>query len=54
LADNQRLDLAGLALEFGYFDQAHFARDFKELVGQPPAEYMHTVRDAESQGLTPA
>jgi AraC-like DNA-binding protein len=32
-------DLAGLALELGWFDQAHFTRDFTALVGQPPAAY---------------
>jgi AraC-like DNA-binding protein len=34
-----RLDLAALALELGYFDQAHFNRDFKALVGQSPGAY---------------
>ena len=28
-----------LALELGYFDQAHFIRDFRKLVGRTPAEY---------------
>ncbi len=28
-----------LALELGYFDQAHFSRDFRKLVGRSPAEY---------------
>jgi len=28
-----------LALDLGYFDQAHFIRDFKALVGRPPADY---------------
>ncbi|RKH14037.1 AraC family transcriptional regulator [Corallococcus sp. CA053C] len=32
-------DLATLALELGYFDQAHFIRDFRRVVGCPPAEY---------------
>jgi AraC-like DNA-binding protein len=30
---------AGLALELGYADQAHFIRDFKQLIGRTPAEY---------------
>jgi len=30
---------ADLALELGYFDQAHFIRDFRQLVGRTPAEY---------------
>ncbi|MEW5851784.1 MAG: helix-turn-helix domain-containing protein [Myxococcota bacterium] len=32
-------DGAALALELGYFDQAHFAKDFKALVGQSPSSY---------------
>ena len=32
-------DLAALALELGWFDQAHFTRDFSALVGQSPAAY---------------
>lgn len=30
---------ADLALTLGYFDQAHFIRDFRKLVGRSPAEY---------------
>jgi AraC-like DNA-binding protein len=32
-------DLARLAPDLGYFDQAHFIKDFKALVGRSPAEY---------------
>ena len=32
-------DLARLALDLGYFDQAHFIKDFKALVGRTPAGY---------------
>jgi AraC-like DNA-binding protein len=32
-------DLASLALQLGWFDQAHFTRDFTALVGQSPAAY---------------
>ncbi len=36
------LDLAFLARELGYFDQAHFARDFRAAVGRPPTAYART------------
>src|SRR3954447_3992374 len=32
-------DWASLALDLGYFDQAHFIKDFKAVVGRSPAEY---------------
>jgi AraC-like DNA-binding protein len=38
------VDWPQLALDLGYFDQAHFIRDFKALVGRPPAEYARLVR----------
>jgi AraC-like DNA-binding protein len=37
------VDLAELALELGYFDQAHFARDFRTIVGKPPAGYARSA-----------
>jgi AraC-like DNA-binding protein len=30
---------SALALKLGYFDQAHFIKDFKTIVGKTPAEY---------------
>lgn len=33
------LDWPGLALALGYYDQAHFIRDFRRLVGCAPADY---------------
>lgn len=39
LASAEAFDLARLAQELGYFDQAHFTRDFTNLVGRPPAQY---------------
>jgi AraC-like DNA-binding protein len=36
------VDLAFLARELGYFDQAHFARDFRSAVGRPPTAYTRT------------
>jgi len=32
-------DLTRMALDLGYFDQAHFIKDFKTFVGKTPAEY---------------
>jgi AraC-like DNA-binding protein len=32
-------DFAALALDLGYADQAHFIRDFRRVVGSPPASY---------------
>lgn len=33
-----------LALSLGYFDQAHFIRDFKQIVGLPPQAYQQKYR----------
>jgi transcriptional regulator GlxA family with amidase domain len=33
------VDLGFLARDLGYFDQAHFARDFRASVGRPPTAY---------------
>lgn len=43
LGSDGDVDLATLALELGYFDQAHFAKDFRAIVGSPPNEYARTV-----------
>ena len=39
LAGGEVVEWAGLAVELGYFDQAHFIKDFTALVGQSPARY---------------
>ena len=39
LASAEAFDLARLAQDLGYFDQAHFTRDFTKLVGRPPSQY---------------
>ncbi len=43
LAADPQMDLAQLAAELGYFDQPHFIKDFKALVGKTPAEYARTA-----------
>ncbi|KAF1711839.1 AraC family transcriptional regulator [Pseudoxanthomonas sacheonensis] len=45
MEQDDELEWARLALELGYFDQAHFIRDFKALVGCPPAEYRRRRHD---------
>jgi AraC-like DNA-binding protein len=44
LGSDAEADLAGLAAELGYADQAHLARDFRALVGRPPAAYARRQR----------
>ncbi len=39
----KKIDWPGLALELGYFDQAHFIKDFKMLIGKSPEEYARSV-----------
>jgi AraC-like DNA-binding protein len=39
LAADPGADLARLAAELGWSDQAHFTHDFKDLIGFPPSEY---------------
>ncbi|HEX2911692.1 MAG TPA: helix-turn-helix domain-containing protein [Chloroflexia bacterium] len=36
-------DWSRLATELGYFDQAHFIKDFKTIVGRTPAEYARHI-----------
>ncbi|MGV9616001.1 helix-turn-helix transcriptional regulator [Nocardia xishanensis] len=47
LANGRHADLATLAVELGYFDQAHFSREFTAEVGMAPLEYArHSSRAA--------
>ena len=43
LAAGSIRDWPKMALDCGYFDQAHFIRDFKSIVGKSPAEYAKIV-----------
>lgn len=36
---NENIDWAELAIELGYYDQAHFIKDFKQLIGKTPKDY---------------
>jgi hypothetical protein len=44
LKRGDRQNLAGLAATLGYFDQAHFAKDWKAVVGMAPAAYQRRRR----------
>jgi AraC-like DNA-binding protein len=44
LQSGQSVSWTHLAQELGYFDQAHFIRDFRKLVGCAPAEYARRER----------
>ena len=46
LADGDATDWAAFALALGYFDQAHFIRDFRTMVGVTPAHYVARERPA--------
>ncbi|MCC6458369.1 MAG: AraC family transcriptional regulator [Caldilineaceae bacterium] len=39
MASGEAVDWSRLAVDLGYFDQAHFIKDFKAIVGLTPAEY---------------
>ncbi len=44
-------ELAGLALDCGYYDQAHFTHDFRRLTGVTPAEYLRRRGAADDEGI---
>ena len=43
LNSGDQLDLSDLALELGYFDQAHLINDFRSIVGYSPTQYQRLV-----------
>lgn len=47
LQEGRAVSWAELALELGYFDQAHFIRDFRRLVGCTPGVYAKRVERGE-------
>lgn len=49
LATDKSVDVASLAVQLGWFDQAHFTRDFRALVGASPVEYAMACAAAEDR-----
>ena len=43
LADGEAVNWSEMALDLGYFDQAHFIKGFKALIGVPPGEYAKRI-----------
>jgi AraC-like DNA-binding protein len=43
LANDEDVNLTHLAQDLGYADQAHFARDFKAIVGRSPSDYRRSA-----------
>jgi AraC-like DNA-binding protein len=44
LMTDSEIDLTGLAHECGYFDQAHFIKEFRAFTGKTPSEYAREMR----------
>jgi AraC-like DNA-binding protein len=44
VAAGESIDWAKLAVDLGYFDQAHLIKDFKAMIGLTPVEYAAVVR----------
>jgi AraC-like DNA-binding protein len=44
------VDDAQLARELGYFDQAHFIRDFKAVVGRSPQAFVRDLASGSAHG----
>ena len=42
--------LTDLAIQLGYFDQAHFIKDFKSILGMPPAAYRTWIASSGAAG----
>jgi AraC-like DNA-binding protein len=40
LAGGATIDWTRLAMDLGYFDQAHFIKDFKSIIGRTPGDYL--------------
>lgn len=45
LSEDERLSCMDITYRCGYYDQAHFNREFKEVIGLTPNEYRHRFGD---------
>ncbi len=50
LSEERRVNLARLAAELGYCDQAHLARDFRATIGRSPSAVAASRSDAPAEG----
>ncbi|MFD0618397.1 DUF6597 domain-containing transcriptional factor [Paenibacillus sp. GCM10027629] len=48
MADGDIPDWSRLALDLGYYDQAHFIKDFKSIVGKSPETYTKLLNELNS------
>ena len=44
-----KTNLTEIAIQFGYFDQSHFIREFKEFAGLSPANYLSQAHNLSDQ-----
>ena len=48
----EKLDFAQIALDLGYFDQAHLINDFRAIVGDSPAQYRQLANEARPKAAS--
>jgi AraC-like DNA-binding protein len=48
IAQGKEVDWISMANELGYFDQAHFIKDFRAQMGRSPTEYAAAIRAASA------
>ncbi|QJD86133.1 helix-turn-helix transcriptional regulator [Cohnella herbarum] len=51
IEQGEAVDWPKLSLDMGYFDQAHFIKDFKAYLGKTPDEYMRSIPSAKPDSL---
>lgn len=47
-------DIAGIAVDNGYFDEAHMSREFSAFAGEPPLRWLRAEFGGHSAGSAPA